>query len=281
MLNVIHKNPVVRTEAELQAEYERTKSFPTDRGVFLLGTVEHWKGEVACGAALPTAMMPPQPTTYFRLPGARLEPEAHPAQLLPASLRRPARRRIAQPRGTDHREDSDLELEGAPPPLSAPALFHGDSVVVWGRPVSSVDAKDGTAPAASMKPASSPGFPRGLSKRIPLPRRSHRPPLRLDRLLLHGSPGDADLDRRAPLSTRHEMRREHRSPRQKPERERKLTCVPATPPTHEISPWQPFTKAPDGEAPSDASAHEHRRRCRDRVCRHVLPQSPREHPRSH
>lgn len=38
-MNVYPKNPVVRTYKELEAEYERTKNFPTDRGIFLVGTL--------------------------------------------------------------------------------------------------------------------------------------------------------------------------------------------------------------------------------------------------
>lgn len=144
--NVIGKNPVVRTEAELEAEYERAKSFPTDRGVFVLGTVVHWKGDAAVAQpADPHDASVADDVAYFdyREHGQRRKgilqsyfPSHYDVRLADGSLSRvaPIAGTIQTWNWKEHRRHHNRR-----------ALFHVDPIVVWGRPVSSVSANDGTA----------------------------------------------------------------------------------------------------------------------------------------
>ncbi len=46
-MNAYPKNPVIRTFKELEAEYERTKTWPTTRGIFLIGRAAHSRKDVS------------------------------------------------------------------------------------------------------------------------------------------------------------------------------------------------------------------------------------------
>lgn len=146
-VNQVFKYPVIRTEAELIAEYERTKSFPTDFGVFVIGTAQHWKAE----AAIPTPEDPNDRSIRDEI--AFFEYRDHSPMRTRSNIGLhswfPLEYNVTLSDGKNCRVSS---IQGRKETwnwkkkkgmIIRRGLYHGDPVVAWGRPVKSVGMVDG------------------------------------------------------------------------------------------------------------------------------------------
>lgn len=142
-MNVYPENPVVRTEAGLAAEYERTKNLPTDRGVFLIGklsTADKWpqSGAPPSGNSMNDFVAYYETRRLgFSVGSSRQHP--HFPLWFDVTLEDGS---ISQVRGITSVRQAFNWKEGGPHNFMV-CLRPGDPVVMWGRPVKSKGMLDG------------------------------------------------------------------------------------------------------------------------------------------
>ncbi len=135
--NALAKAPTVRTATELRAEHERTKSFPTDRGLFLVGTVRHRSGDAAApeGDAAEVVAYYDDSTSISSLSGR----DAWFPLAIDVTLTDGTACRVAGIAGRRQTWNWRADRRHA----WRRSLHAGDAVVVWGRPAESTGMADG------------------------------------------------------------------------------------------------------------------------------------------